>query len=891
MGKTRLVRHIGDAAGCRGVAVAGGKATELDRMSPFSTLLNCLNSDLAPGLDISSATTPDRGQFCQVDRVAEILEDYARQRPLLVVLDDAQWIDEATALALRILVPGLSSSPVLWLLSRRRGAGQQPAQEAVDWLIGQGTRLCRLDPLDDEAVARICSNVLGAGPDAGLLSIVGRCGGNPFLVRELLGNLLEAHSIDISAGTATLVEDTLPANFVSAVQARLGERSDEARRLLEAGSVLGRPFTVHEVAGLTKNSPVAMLPAIKESIEAGTLVESGSTLEFRHDLIREAVYDQLLGPVRSVLHREAADVLREEGREATEVVEHAIRSGRHIDEGIVATMRDAVRRKAHGAPSNAADLILRMVRLLDERDPACPELIADAVRLLASAGRVEEARNIAERTLAGGGLNAEAEAGLLLGLAEALKHAGRNAEVVEYARRALSRPEVPDGLRARLLAVHAHGLLYADDLDSADKTAQQAEEVGMQAGENAAVVFGMVVRTVALRARGELADAVELAREAVQLADRTTSDARHRHPRLWLAPALGALDRPAEADAVCEIGQREATELGTAWSQPLWHYQRARLRIAAGRLEDAAAEAEAGLRFAEQLGAGALMIPLRGLLAHIAVHRGESLVDNEHLEHAARLVADGIGAGMEDLSWPTALAQDACGEVKAAVRTLDDVYRNLPERMLLLLFDARAAGKLVSLALRVGDHAKAERVVKAAGTLTDTNPSVPMLTGMFEQVDGLLRGDVAALRRAVSEFRRSGCLLALSAAMEDTAAAEREAGNRADAIALLKEASDITAGCGARRDRARIQRVLGELNVASEPIGNHTAPWHCLTDSELRVVHLVAEGLTNREVAARLFLSPHTVDSHLRHSFTKLNVSSRVELTRRILDHREKSSQ
>ncbi|MDR7301982.1 DNA-binding CsgD family transcriptional regulator [Haloactinomyces albus] len=869
------------------MSVAGGQATELDRMAPFSTLLTCLQGESAPGLDVSSfASATDRGQFGQVDRLGEILEDHSRQRPLLVLIDDAQWMDEMTAFALRILVPGLSSSPVVWLLSRRRLSGRRPPQEAIDWLIDQGTRLLPLEPLDDDAVAQICETVLGAIPDSGVLSLVSRCSGNPFLLRELLTTLSDAGQLAVSDGTATIVRGTLPANFVSAVGARLRELSEDARKLLEAGAVLSRPFTAHEAARLMGFSAVGLLSAVKEAIEGGTLVDQGSNLVFRHDLIREAVYDELPGPVLSVLHREAADVVREEGRSAIEVVEHLVRSGRHIDHQMVGTMRDEVKKVAEGAPSSAADLILRMVNLLDERDPAGPELVADAVRLLASAGRVGEARDLAKRTLRGG-LTAESESGLLLGLAEALKHAGRNAEVVEHTRRALARPDVPDAVRARLLAIHAHGLLYIDDLARADSASRQAEEVAEAAGDLAAMVFGMVARTVTLRARGRLADAVELAREAVQVADRTTSDVRHRHPRLWLAPALGAMDRLAEADAVCEIGQREAGELGTAWSQPLWHYQRARLRIANGRLDDAAAEAEAGLRFAEQLAAYALMVPLLGLLAYIAIQRGEDAAGNAHLDSAGKLVTDGIGGGMEDLGWPMALAQDAAGKPEAAMRTLDEIFRCLPDRMLLLVFDVRASATLVSLAQRVGDSKRAQLVVDTSRALADRNPMVSSFAGAAKHAEGLIKQDLNTLRDAVAAFRRGPRRLGLALALEDTAAAEFDAGNRQGAVKLLEESSEIARISGAHRDLARIQERLTELNIPRKPALHGTSRWNCLTESELRVALLVADGLTNREVAARLFLSPHTVDSHLRHSFTKLGVSSRVELTRQVLANTE----
>jgi DNA-binding CsgD family transcriptional regulator len=122
---------------------------------------------------------------------------------------------------------------------------------------------------------------------------------------------------------------------------------------------------------------------------------------------------------------------------------------------------------------------------------------------------------------------------------------------------------------------------------------------------------------------------------------------------------------------------------------------------------------------------------------------------------------------------------------------------------------------------------------------------------------------------------------------EDTACAEHRAGNRAAAVELLRTALELYQSGGASRDVTRVSgrlRRLGARNSQARAVPA-SSPWNTLTESELRVVRLVAQGLTNRETAARLFLSPHTVDSHLRHSFTKLGVNSRVELTRQVLAH------
>jgi len=283
-----------------------------------------------------------------------------------------------------------------------------------------------------------------------------------------------------------------------------------------------------------------------------------------------------------------------------EVVEHIIRSGRNGEPEVVAVLREAAAEVAEDAPSTAADLIVRTLPLLDEHEPARPGLVADAVRMLASAGRLVEASRLGETALHAG-LDPATEATLLLGLAEALKHAGDNAAVVDYTTRGLARAGVPDPVRAQLLAIQSHAVLCIGDMAEADRIGAEAAALGAAAREHSASVFGTIARSVAARAGGGLTESVEHAQQAVRIAAGAGGAARHRHPRLWLASGLAALDRFEEADEVYSEGHREADQLGTAWSKPLWHYFRASLLLSAGRLDDAEAEAEAGVRVAEQL--------------------------------------------------------------------------------------------------------------------------------------------------------------------------------------------------------------------------------------------------------------------------------------------------
>ncbi|MEV0236708.1 AAA family ATPase [Nonomuraea sp. NPDC050786] len=976
IGKSRLLEEAAGRARARGTAVAWGRATELDRVAPLSTLLRPLTAPLGHA---GGGESPVQGDLPQVqpvgggqpvgdgdeprelpgggppvgdgdrlrvlpggggrpmgdgllmiERIGEAIERFTRSRALAIVLDDVQWADELTCLALRQLVSGLAGSPVVWLLGRR----PLPEQEAVERLIAEGALRVALPPLTPEEAAELCGRLLGADPGPSVLELARAGGGNPFLLEEVLTGLRDEGRIVVARGVAAVSGAELPVGFVTAVERRLRDLSSGARRLLETASVLRRPFSVHEAAGVLGVAPGAVLGQVSEAVRAGALVGEGDRLAFRHDLIREAVYGGLGAAVRTALHREAAAVLRSEGRPPAELAEHLRHGARVGDEAAVRELRAAAREMTATAPSAAADLMLRALELARDgeaagpgaavatdggdtgttaADPASsaadtgtaapsaasttahagtagPEgavvsggrdtdataagtaapaadagaaghggdvdgglvagLVAGVVRLLASAGRLGEAREVADT---GGGRHpagqrpAGEEAEIVLGLAEALKHAGDDQGVLRRTGRVLDRPGVPVRERARLLAVRAHALMMTGGIDAADAAAVEA----VAEGEVFAQVVGLQARSTVALFRGDLGGALRHAERSVELADAAGGETAHRHPRLWLGAAMVALDRFEEAAGVYAAVEREAGRLGTAWALPLLHRFRAELLLAWGRLDDAAAEAEAGLRVAEQLSAMALVPALLGVLGHVALLRDEVDAARGHLHRGRELAGDGPGLVAEELRWRLGLLDTATAE-RARTGAADRAATGAARA-------ATAHGGEALAYLIVQEPWTAARwrddprVVACVRELARRNPGVVSLAAGAAHAEG-------RLDEAIELYGNAPRPLGLAAALE-------EAGRR-------EEALEVYRACGAVRG-------TGRLRDGRRP----DRGWEALSPSELRVVRLVAQGMTNREAAAALFLSPHTVDSHLRHAFAKLGVNSRVELTRQVLAH------
>ena len=159
--------------------------------------------------------------------------------------------------------------------------------------------------------------------------------------------------------------------------------------------------------------------------------------------------------------------------------------------------------------------------------------------------------------------------------------------------------------------------------------------------------------------------------------------------------------------------------------------------------------------------------------------------------------------------------------------------------------------------------------------------SVPSLAGVALRCRGLVEDDVELLLRSVEAYRGGPRLVERAAACEDAAAALARATRTNEASALFSEALDVYDHVGAKRDAARALATMRTVRIGRKRRGARKRPdrgWESLTPSELEVVRLAAEGLTNPEIGRRLFISRRTVQTHLAHAFEKLNICSRVEL-------------
>ena len=269
------------------------------------------------------------------------------------------------------------------------------------------------------------------------------------------------------------------------------------------------------------------------------------------------------------------------------------------------------------------------------------------------------------------------------------------------------------------------------------------------------------------------------------------------------------------------------------------------------------------------------------VLATVALRRGDLAAA---AEYGQRLSAIGRYYGSSYLANGVRLVAAQVLEARrgprAALDFLAEALAGLPEHRSVLLADPASAPWLVRAALAAGDRALAARIVSAINDTARDNPTLAVIRASAEHAEGLLAGDASRLQYAADQLADPW---ARACAVEDQGVLLAAAGRDDEAIRCLEEALMEYGRLGARRGVARTRRRLRQLGVRRRHWASERRPtggWADLTEIEQATALLVAEGLTNQQIADQLFISTHTVAFHLRQVFRKLDISSRVGLAR-----------
>ncbi|MCI3928259.1 helix-turn-helix transcriptional regulator [Streptomyces sp. AN091965] len=891
-GKSRVLGEASASARRRGTRVFHGGADPEEQFVPLGPLLEGLLAGAAPLPDAARlrdlATVPGQ-RFWLLQELGDRLREAARTGPLLIVLDDLQWCDELTLLTLHTLAARLAPDAILWLVAVCGDSVPPRVRTTLDRIHRGGARAVVLGPLEDRAVARITEDVLGAVPGRDVLRVARRAGGVPLLLRELLDVLRDEEAVAIENGTARLTAAPLPARPLPSVGRRLGLLSDAARALVETAAAVGRPVTVSLLAELLGGSPAALITPLREALDTEWLAERGDRLEFRNALVRESVAAGLPLPVRRSLRGREARALPQSGVAAgapseppTADAEPADRTDadtKNSDRTDADRLRTAAAELAATAPGPAAELALRALELTAADAPERPQVIAEAIPLLWQTGQAARARQLGASALSTGGLGPRDEARIRLGLAR-LATQYDFSEAVRQARAGAALPGLPEDLRARLLSLLCLGLVLSGDNEAAEQALPDARESAEVAGDRTLRAMLTVVESAVRFRRMDWSEALRLADLAAAVG---AADSLWGPEGLWQSFLLNAAGRSEQALAVADAALRLAREQGRTSATRMWRTYRTRVLLDAGRLTDARAEAEAASMAPGEPGPDHLAdVTLRYALTRVALHTNDQRAARRYAADAQRMRTEGAPLVRQVGAWTLALLADVDGRADAAAAVLADVVSALDEERPSQgsPLDPADAPGLVRVALRAGAHDAALRAVGVAERRAALNPGVTLLAATAAHARGLLDNDLDHLVRAVRLYEDTSRPLARASALED-AGRKLAATRRPEAVPYLDKALGLYARAGAERDVARVRRRLRAAGVRRRPApAGYVARWPELTASELGVARLVAQGLTNRQVAERLSVSPHTVSSHLRRAFTKLDLTSRAELTR-----------
>jgi DNA-binding CsgD family transcriptional regulator len=872
IGKSALLHDSVQQAAGQGFSLAAGAADQLGQAIPFLALHAALREPLTA--DDPARALPD-GTAWWIGQVRTHLEQRAAAAPVLVCLDDLHWANPATLAALRALPQEMKRHPVAWLLAR-----SSAAQHHTDYLFGllekDGAARVTLAPLGEDAVVALLTDAFGARPDQALLALARGAAGNPALLAELTGGLRDDNAVHVSGGRAVLTSARLPRRIHRLAQRRLDDLSKRTRHLLVTAAVLGPEFRLEDAAEMLGETPATLLPAVEEAMGAAIMTDSEHAFTFRHTLLHRAVDEMIPRPARTALHRQYGEILLTRGKSAALAAGHLLQAAHPGDPASLAGLDQAAAQTLGSAPQTAADLAVRALELTPPGDPDVLSRTVAAAEALAAAGRLDQAARIA-RDLLATPLPPVAEDRLRCALSSVLCARGQALDAADQAQTVLARSQLPGDLRDQALTAYLQAL-----------AGLHAELAGPVAGtilaapgqhDSHAAAAALVTRAVLCWDNGQVGDGLELLRGAARHGTGISPDARHVQPLLALAAALADLRQLDEAERILNAADHPALQHIPA--QAAVSIVRARIHLAAGRLHAAAAAGQEALASAQILGAHGYVATAHCVLAVIALRRGDIAAALQHM--AGRPAVSPHFADTYARA-ETTVAQAQITEARdgaaAAIGHIRRLAADLAARPGLLLGDPATAAWLARAALAAGEDELAARAARAAQALADAHPEFPALAAAAAHSEGLAGRDPARLARAAADHPDPW---ARASSAEDLGLLHLGHGDQEQAIHHLKEALGGYLQVGADRDQARIRSRLRKLGIRrrhwTTPAARPVTGWDSLTDTEQAIASLVAQGLNNKQVAARMYISTHTVAHHLRQAFRKLSIASRVELT------------
>jgi DNA-binding CsgD family transcriptional regulator len=890
IGKTVVWRHLLQAAG-RSSTVLSCQTAPTERPLAFSAL-DDLFGDIAgdvlsalpeprrravevallrgtgrgPGPSRAGLPPPDRRMLAR--GILDVLRMLSADAPLIITVDDAQWLDQPSAGVLDFCLRRLRDECICVILTFRTGDAVSLGLDRT--LPPDRLGRVRLGPLSMGAIGEILRSRLGGVPPRYVLTqLYEACGGNPFYALEYARALAEHPR-------APLTNEPIPAphSLRDLVQRRLRRLDPEIRQVcrLVAASANPRERLIRAAYDDKESWTV-----IDRAVDAALIEREGDVLRFTHPLFRNVLYSEMPLAERRQVHRRLAAAA-----EDTEEQAWHLALGADRPDGEIAGILDGAARHAalRGAPSEAATLTEQAARLTPagRSEPARQRLL-HAADYHFRAGDLVRSKELVESALpacTAGPFRAP----LLLRLATIYYHQSGWPLAEQVFRQAAAEARGDPALYAYAQQELAFARLVAGDLPGASRLAAASVQAAEQAADPRLLAHSLARVAIFgfLQGNGVRLDLLD---EAEKLDAAVGEEPVTRLPRFDPSLVRGLIlkwcDRLDEARLKLADGYRNGIGRGDEASLPFLLYHFSELECWAGNWDVAEEYALEACRAADEGRQGSMRPATLYALALVRAHQG-------HVQQAQDLAAEAL--------------------------TLCDRTGNVPVRSLLLAVLGFIA---TSLGNAEAAHAQLGRLAKMAADVGLGEPGVVKF--LPDEIEALIAlGEIDQARSLTRQLEEAGKSLgrpwALAVAARCRACIAEQEGDLKQARLACEQAlarheqlpmpfemgrTLLTKGVIERQDgQAAARATLGQALAIFERLGARLwaakagrelariavrTPEDGLTETERRVAALVAQGHTNREVAAAMFITENTVQTHLRHIFQKLGVRSRTELT------------
>jgi DNA-binding NarL/FixJ family response regulator len=921
IGKSRLVAEFERRAGEAGAEVLVGECVELAEgelpygpvVAALRPLIGRMDSGPLASLHPTARTALGRlwpqlaedgngthtAEFAQgqlFEAVHRLIATAAAERPVALVVEDLHWADRSTRDLLAFLIRNSRGERVLFVASYRTDEvhRRHPLHPFVSELerSGRAERIA-LPPFEEAELRQQLAGILGEEPEPRLVRrLMERSEGNPFFAEELL---------------AAADAGVLPDSLLDALLARVERLSEDTRRTLQVAAAVGRPVEHPLLAAVSELDETALREALREAASQRILVptEDGTAYVFRHELLREAVYTDLLPGERTALHAALAEALADDGS-ASELAHHWHAAGR-FSLAFTASLDAAAQAEGVHAYAEAQRHYERALDLYDRANAETPveltttELTRRAAEAARLAGDVRRAIALSRKLI--GEVKAESDpvaAGVEHArLARSLWVDGQGEEALEHYETALRLvPEGPSTERAQVLAHHAQALMLIGRFAESDARCEEALEIAREVGAQDVEANVLITYGVSKVSEGGLSDAPERLRTARRHAEELGLIEEVGRSYVNESQVLEEMGELEMSVAVAEEGIARARELGTErmWGDYLAADVAIRMAVL-GEWDRAVARATDVV----ELTSGALnAASAHGALSYIAAERGDFDQSLEHVARSEELSRNAGGAMWiaPDYQVRASLALWQ-GEPARALELIEHCFELLGRTEMTLftwpLFTTgiRAAADLADRARALGRGDDVAAAVAAGEHLLQRFDGAAPLNGSLpgERAHALASAELARARgeHDPEPWRALAADLREASHPYDAAYAEwrtaeaivRSGGSSEEAEQLLSAAAETARWLGARpllaeltalARRARLDLDGAEARAAAS-LRNDLG----LTARERDVLLLLAGGLTNRQIGEQLFISEKTASVHVSRILAKLGVANRAE--------------